>query len=423
MFSLKEESKRIKIILLVICLLFFSVCLFSIFYLGNSTFLGNLNKPDNDDVKFVRSALILASSGKYIYHYVDQATTFMMPGVSYTLAFLITCFGKWGGLTAFRIIQAMLQTGCLLLVFFLGRKLFGSRTGIIAVILSSLCIADVWVSNLILTETFFKFFVLSMVLISLYAIEKHSTKFYILAGLCWGIATIYRPTIALFPGVILIMWLIKKYKFKEIVKYTLLVGVVFSLVLSPWWIRNYSIFHKFIPLTRATGNPMAQGTYINYDQSTKATDGLDYSQFVYQDSEVQHNDLEMKLSKYRLVNLVPKEPLKFLYWYTIGKTISQINWPFYWNKILGVPFIYAGLFHYATLLLALIGMIIFARNKNKNKLAWFPFITIIYFIVVYLPFFTSSRYFYPAIPYVMIFAAVPINIILERKFFKTEGKA
>ena len=52
-------------------------------------------------------------------------------------------------------------------------------------------------------------------------------------------------------------------------------------MMSPWWIRNYNIFHAFIPFTLATGNPMLQGTYINYDQSTKKTDGLNYSEFKY----------------------------------------------------------------------------------------------------------------------------------------------
>lgn len=179
MFSLKEEKREIKILLIIICLLFFAVCLFTIIKYGNTTMLGNLQKPDNDDAKFVRSAWILADTGNYVYHNTSIATTFMMPGVSYILALFTIIFGKLGGLTAFRIFQAITQTISLMLVFFLGRKVFDSHIGVIA--------------------------------------------------------TFFRPTITLFPSVILIIWLINKYKIKDIIKNTIIVTIVFCIILIPWW--------------------------------------------------------------------------------------------------------------------------------------------------------------------------------------------
>ena len=161
-FSLKEEKRSTKIALGITCGLFFLLCMFSIFKYGNTTLLGNLEVPDNDDVKFIRSAWILAETGNYVYHDTSTATVFMMPGLSFTLATFTILFGKFPGLTAFRIFQALIQTGSLVLVFFIGRKIFNSKVGIISVIINAFYIAEVWVVNLILTETLFKFFVLCL---------------------------------------------------------------------------------------------------------------------------------------------------------------------------------------------------------------------------------------------------------------------
>ena len=334
----------------------------------------------------------------------------MMPGLPFVLAFFVKIFGKFEGITAFRVFQAIVQTGSLFMVFLIARKLFNSKVGIVAIIISFMSIADYWVVNLILTETIFRFFVLCLVYFSIYALEEQKTKYYVLGGIVLGLATLFRPTIATFPIIILFIWIRHKYKFKAMLKYTAIVAVVFCLILSPWWVRNYSIFHKFIPLTLASGNPTLQGTYINYDQSSAKTDGLDYSQFKYPaGSEIANNEVEMEIAKYRLTNLVPKHPLEFLKWYTVGKAKHQIQYPFFWSsKFLGVNALMSNLWHALTLLLSVIGGIIYYLDKRRNKTATLAIATILYFVVIYLPFFTMGRYFYPTMPLVIIFASYAI---------------
>jgi 4-amino-4-deoxy-L-arabinose transferase-like glycosyltransferase len=415
LINLKEEKKYIKLILGLTCLSFFLVCIFSIFKYGNTTLMGNLTAPDNDDVKFVRSAWALVETGKYIYHDPSMSTVFMMPGLPFTLAFFVMIFGKFGGITAFRIFQALIQTGSLFVLFLIARKIFNSKVGAVAVIISALGIADYWVTNLILTESIFKFFVLCLVYFSIYAVEENKTKYYVLGGIFLGFGTLFRPTIATFPIIILFMWILKKYSIKDMIKYTVLVGGIFCIILSPWWIRNYNVFHKFIPLTLATGNPMLQGTYINYDQESRKTDGLNYSQFKYPTgSEITNNEVEIEISKYRLKNLVPKQPLQFLWWYTFGKTIQQLRWPFVWIEFLGVKFWMVGLWHYLILIFGFIGATKYYSNKKRNNMGTMIIATIIYFIVVYLPFYAFGRYFYPAIPFVIIFASYGVINIIDR---------
>ena len=63
MFSIKTEKSYIKISLLIIALCFFSVCIYSILRYGNYFLLGSLDKMDNDDVKYIRSAMTFLQKG------------------------------------------------------------------------------------------------------------------------------------------------------------------------------------------------------------------------------------------------------------------------------------------------------------------------------------------------------------------------
>jgi len=416
LFSLKQEGKSIRNILIITLFIFFLINIFSIIIYGNSTLLGSLSNPNNDDVKFIRSAWTIVDKGQYIYHNPGISTAFMMPGLPFSLAFFVIIFGKFGALTAYRVFQAIIQTGSLYLVFLIGRKIFNSKVGVVAAIINALCISEYWVTNLILTESLFKFFVLLLVYISIYAIEEKNTKYYVLGGIVWSLGTYFRPIIATFPIVILVMWILSKYSIKDMFKYTIIVVGIFCLMMSPWWIRNYTVFHAFIPLTLATGNPMLQGTYINYNHNIKKEDVLDYHQFKYTGKENLDNQLEMGISIYRLKNLVPKHPLKYLVWYTIGKTYYQIRIPFIWITFLGVPIVMACLWHYLILFFGLIGIVMFYLDKNRNMIGTIAFVTIIYFIIVYLPFYAFERYFYPAIPFVIIFAAFSILNIKDKIF-------
>ena len=119
MFSLKEESRRTKIILISVTVIFILLGIYATFKFGNDTLLGSLEAPDNDDVKFIRSGWNLYERGYYSYHYPENKSAFMMPGLPIVIAGCTAIFGKMGAITAVRIIQVLLQAVSLLLVFFI----------------------------------------------------------------------------------------------------------------------------------------------------------------------------------------------------------------------------------------------------------------------------------------------------------------
>ncbi|MBM7868764.1 4-amino-4-deoxy-L-arabinose transferase-like glycosyltransferase [Clostridium pascui] len=413
MFSIKNEGKWVKTSLIIIIALFFIVNLYATLRYGTENYLGSFEKFDNDDIKYIRSAWELADKGHLIYHRVDEPTVFIMPGLPYVLAFFIKIFGKFGGITAFRVFQALLQAASMYLIFLLGRKVFNSRAAILGCFLNSLYIAEYYTSTVILTEILFKFLLLLLIYVSIYAIEEKSLLYYTIGGIIWGFGCLVRPTLAAYPGIVLIIWIIKKYTLKDMVKFTMVTTLAFSTIMSPWWIRNYVVFRRFIPLTLSSGNPFLQGTYVNYDQSDN------YTPYEPGKTAIESNQREIDAGLYRLKNYAVKEPLKYAYWYTIGKSWNLWNAPFYWKEILGVSFYNAIIFHYLILILGAAQSIRLFIKRNEDFL--FLFITALFFDLIYIPYFTMSRYSYPIMPMVFIVAGYGIyEFIIRRLGF---GKA
>lgn len=408
MFSIKNEKRWIKISLFTIIALFFIINLYSTLKYGSANYLGSFEKYNNDDVKYIRSAWELADKGQLIYSKVNESTVFIMPGLPFTLAFFVKIFGRFGGITAFRIFQSILQALSMYFVFLIGRKVFNSKAAVLACLLDSLYIAEYYTNTVILTETLFKFLLLLLIYISLYAIEEKKLIYYTVGGVIWGLACLVRPTIAAYPIVILIMWIIKRYTFKDMAKFTLITVFTFSIVMGPWWIRNYVVFHRFIPLTLSSGNPFLQGTYINYDKSVNPT--------VYKlgKTEIETNQNEINTGLYRLKTYAVKEPLKYACWYTIGKSWHFWNAPFYWKEILGVSFAGAAIFHYLILMLGIARTIRLFIKKNRSFLLLF--ISVLFFNLIYLPYLTMPRYSYPAMTMIFIIAGYEIYEFIIRRF-------
>ena len=191
MFSLKEESKKTKLILYTIMFIFFIIGTYTVIKYGDNYLLGNFNEWNNDDVKYVRSAWTLLDNGKFTYHNVNDETVFIMPGLPYTMAFFMSIFGKFGGITAFRVFQVVLMSLSFSLIFFIGRFLFNSKVGIISSILSILYLPNLFTPNLLLTEVIFYFLILLLVYTTLVAIKSREIKHYIIGGIVWGLSLIH----------------------------------------------------------------------------------------------------------------------------------------------------------------------------------------------------------------------------------------
>jgi 4-amino-4-deoxy-L-arabinose transferase-like glycosyltransferase len=409
MFSLKGEKIWIKILLILIVTFTITVSINAVLKYNNYYLLGSIEKMDNDDVKYIRSAWTLIDKGIFTYKNSQIPTVFIMPGHTIILAGFMKLFGRGQeGIEAFRIFQAILQGISIYILFLIGRRCFNSTVAIIACIINALYIPELFSVGLIMTEIEFKLLFLLLIYITIYAIIYKKKKYYMAGGVLWGITCLFRPTAALYPAIVFILWIVYRYSFREVLKYTTVVLVSFGIVMSPWWIRNYITFNRFIPLTLSSGNPFLQGTYINYDQSAN------YTPYFADNDEIQTNKIEMETGMLRLGKYFKENPLGYIYWYTLGKTWRLWSSPFYWKEIFNISIFSAGIFHYIILGLGVLGFYMSRAYKKSEGI--FVILPIIYFTIAHLPFYTLPRYAYPVMPIVILLGAFGIYGFMGKWF-------
>jgi 4-amino-4-deoxy-L-arabinose transferase-like glycosyltransferase len=394
MFSIKNEKPWIKALLPLIVAFVLIFGSYTVLSHGDYFLLGSIEKLDNDDVRYIKSAITLLEKGIFTYHNPEVSTVFIMPGHTIILAGIMKVFGTGNtGIVAFRIFQVMLQGASIYLLFLLARKIFNSRVAIVTCILSAIYLPEITTPGMILTEVEFKFLFLLLIYLTVFAVITKKVKYYLVGGVVWAFACLIRPTVAPYPIVVLMLWLINKYSIREMIRFSALAILVFALIMSPWWIRNYNAFNRFIPLTLSSGNPFLLGTYVDNDLTK------DFTPYQTYEDVIKNNESEMETGKLRFKKYIKEKPLEYIKWYTIGKTIKLWEYPFYWKNVYGLGFNEALYYHLFILKVGILGaaIVLFKKTKGTSIL----FLTIIYSTLIYLPFYTFSRYSYPVMPLIM----------------------
>lgn len=428
LFSLKGEDKKTKIAIFVILAVYMVLCFISFAVHGDSALLGNFETFDNDDVKYLRSAWTLIETGKYTYRYPDKDTVFIMPGITTVLAVFVALFGKYP-LLQFKVFQALLGAASLYLIFLIGRQLFSSIAGLVAAFLMCIYAPSIYITNIILTEGCFYFLFLMLFLFTIHAVQTGRWKYYIGGGLFLGLAALFRPFIISFPIVVFIMWLTQKYPPLQMVKLASVVIAIVCLILSPWIMRNFILFGEFVPLTKSSGNPALQGTFINYDQSVREEEGIDYYNIIkettdidlelFDKDEIVTDAVEREMVKIRFREVIKNEPFKYLYWYTIGKTIKNWDKPFLWLPLYGIKDSVWIFQHYIMLIGGVMGFLLYLFSKNKTSLAWIVAAVPFFFNCMHLPFYCFSRYMFPTIFCFAVFMGYIFEYFRKKKVLRS----
>ena len=425
--------------LVAVLVVFLALQVSVVFLYGDKAWLGDFETMNNDDVRYVRSGVKLAEDFSLYYLNVDfetgEPSAFVMPGYPLFLAGFFKMFGYdglsaspftaeavAGGVLAVRLAQGLLQLGVILIMYRIGKRFFSVWTGRLAGVFYALYIPNLEAPLLVLTEVVFTFLFVLLIYLCLVALETKEMRYYIWGAVVLGLAAMFRPTVLLFPVVILVMWLLflgkgswqawsglsLRYSFWEMLKRALVVGCILIAIMAPWWIRNGVEFGRFIPMTEASGDPFMQGAFIDYDQEEM---GRYLAAYFPSGLDARETDIaKMDIGKRRLQDSWQETPGKVIHWYTLGKLRHLWQYPYYnypndqhifrvsWNTV----------FRYHWLLLGLAGLgvvLIFLKGTRDRPLKLVLPLSILYMSVVYLPYFTCSRYAYPLMPLILLLAA------------------
>lgn len=403
----KIEDKKIRKSFVYTEAAFFIIAIVFMLIYQDSTILGNFTEFNDDDVRYIRSAWTFVEKGILTYKDTVSPTVFIMPGLTYSLSLFVILFGKMGCIYAFRIFQIFIQMISLYLMFLIAKKVFNEKTALIASVIDTLYLVEHYAQTLILTEILFKFFFLLLVYLCMCALENNKKSLYVYAGCAFSLCCLFRPTAACFPVVIIIVWIIKKYKITSMIRYTSIVFLVFAVFMMPWITRNYNDFGQFILFTKSSGNPFLQGTFIDYDKSGGMGVDIPYES---SDDAIADNQTEINIGIERIKTYALKKPLSYISWYTLGKTFYFWQ-PFYWKSNIQQYFfiIFVIVEHYLILILSVCSVFKAFKEKKRSASFLILFLSIVIFNISYLPFMTMGRYSYPLMGLVIILSSDFIN--------------
>jgi len=362
----------------------------------------------SDDREYLRSARILLEQGVLTYNDPSRPTAFITPAYPGFLALVLKAVGTDGirAAQAARILQAIMITAALWLLYRLGSRLFSERVALLAVLLCSLY-PPLWlISNLLFTESLFILALFLLLAAALRAEDKPTLGHALAFGLAWAAAVYVRPTIALWPGLFFLLLAgRRRIPFGRLLRCGLAAALVFALCLAPWWVRNERVSGgEFIPLTKSSGNPLLLGTYpwtvpalfLDEQRTWHATDNLWVN-----------DELDTRHAVERLKDGFTHRFWVYASWYTVGKFLLFWGDVFYWLPLPGIPLPVAVAAHYLLLIPGFIGLYRSRRSRDAVTL-----ISLLgYFSLLHMIYLSHSRYALPLMPLVILFAA---SVFAER---------
>jgi len=157
-----------------------------------------------------------------------------------------------------QILQIIIDSLMVLLIFSICRSLFNEKIAIFASFLYAIYFPQAFLSVHPLRDCWVMFVAITIIyLIIRYHIKPNITNA-LSVGLLTGLGTYMRPNlifIALVISIFSIFYISKRLCLKLI----LVSSSVIAVTMLPWWIRNWKVYHRFIPLSANFGHVMWVG--------------------------------------------------------------------------------------------------------------------------------------------------------------------
>lgn len=235
-----------------------------------------------DSLSYWQLARSIASGEPYEYGW-SEASCFRTPGYP---AFLAPLFLIWENppVLAARALGVALGIAVVALTFAIAERFGSRRVAMLAALGVALSPELVFSSGLVLSETLFDLLLLSQLLVWLWRQEAASTshqRFYAgLLGTLTAMSVLVRPSwlpaIIVWTMVLLLLGSHRRQSqrlsssnalpngnargsIQTRVTDALLCVLLFAVVMSPWWIRNYQLYDRFIPTSLQTGASLWDG--------------------------------------------------------------------------------------------------------------------------------------------------------------------
>lgn len=311
-----------------------------------------------------------------------------------------------------RLLYALLGTIIVLLIYRLGKKLFGERAALLAALLAAVYAYLILYSATLLTETPFILFLLLALDQAYQLLETPRPGTFLLLGVGLAGALLFRMAVLPFVAVLLI-WLVLKLRQqqKRYPAWQILIPCGLMVVaVAPWTIRNYELYGRFMLLESQFGHVFWNGNHpdrpsdwgevgwvapIPADLADLNEADLTYELLSRGQQEVlAHPDRFLRLT-------LGRARVFFMFWPSASSSLmSNVGRVLSFGLFL--PFMLAGLI--------------------LSLKSWQKLLPIYLFLVIHLGVYLSSwvmiRYRVPADALLLLFAGLTFSLIVEWAPFK-----
>jgi 4-amino-4-deoxy-L-arabinose transferase-like glycosyltransferase len=345
------------------------------------------------------------------------------PGYPFFLAGVYSIFGVH--LAPVQVLQCLLFAGTCWLAQSIGRQLYNERAGLIAGLVCALHPSLLrYVPDLHL-ETLLTFVFTLSVWCSCRFFERATLGRAAVLGLTWGVSSLIKPVVLLYPGVFALLWLLSRRKRGAFAAGSLvpqlaplaLAFVVMGLTISPWTIRNYVVTKHFVPITTGASDAVLRSfVFSRYEfitlQKPPYTDAENEvnAQFkalcaeqgaVWEADDLQ-TDRILNVEAKRRVLAAPGEYVKksivgiFTFWYQMTSLKNSLA---------------AGAMALVAWFFAGIGL---WRSRRERQPVWLVLAPIVYLNLFLAALLSLGRYSVPVMPCLVTLAAFGVDTLLAR---------
>lgn len=388
--------------------LFLFALMLRLAYLG--LFVGFASPPEYDGFGYNWLAEGLLAGRGYV-NYWGEPTAFRPPVYPLFLAGVYAITGH--SLAAVRLLQALLDSVTVLLVYGTARQLFGGRVALLAGLGTALYPLLIYETGLIIPETLSYTLQFAAIVLLLQMRTGGQRALPLLNGLLIGLTVLARPTAALW-ALLILLWIIWPGLLRRRWEKLALTAAGLAVVFAPWVLRNALALGAFVPISSngavniwCGNNPLADGGSVQPTQKT--WNGADYPTrglYGWEGlSEVESNQrfadqglTWMRENPAAFARLIPRK--LFRLWSPVSYSVQ------FGRQASGTLVSLALPPYLAFLALAFAGI-------YHQRRAWrqtFPLLAIIISInLMVIPYYGATRYGIPMVMALIIFAAAALD--------------
>ena len=370
--------------------------------------------PSSDAGWYFSRAVIISEEGTFSEGGIP--TAYWPVGYPAFLGLLFCITGP--SLLSAQIANLLLAAGSFWLLYYLARRLFCSElVARFSVLLLTVYPNNAAYVSLTLSEIFYTFLLLFVCILLL---SNYSWRICVLIGIIFGLATLVKTqTVLLIPALVFLAYC-KDWSFKGIsvaIFRMMAILIVALAVIAPWTYRNYMAFGHFILVSTNGGTSLLAGNNPSvvgdYSRDFSDTDPLfkkaNFSVMdqVAADKRARTLALEwIRDNPGAFLGLIPKKVFRF--WVPDGEAEWQYQrgTPWYdqyviWFRLVRIL---NQIFYIAVLTLFAVALWKLSKERPALLLYIGPAIGV-FFTLISVVFSGQSRYHFPVMPFIMIYAA------------------